>query len=86
LLNNFFRSFTSSKAHIHTEPIELHAFLSSLQNYNLIRFAAYRTGMKLFAVQKRLCLDLVEISELDREFRLLPAGENNLLNLKIRFL
>lgn len=31
--------------------------------------------MKLFAVQKRLCLDLVEISELDREFKSLPAGE-----------
>lgn len=30
--------------------------------------------MKLFALQKRLCLDLIEISELDREFRALPAG------------
>jgi hypothetical protein len=54
--------------------MELQAFLKSLENYNCVRFAAYRTGMKLFAVQKRLCLDLVEISELNREFNSLPAG------------
>jgi hypothetical protein len=70
-----FRSFTSSHVQIHTEPLELHTFLNSLQNYNRIRFSAYRTGMKLFAVQKRLCLDLVEISELANEFNSLPAGK-----------
>jgi hypothetical protein len=54
--------------------MELHEILSSLNNYNAIKFSAYRTGMKLFALQKRLCLDLVDLADLDREFRLLPVG------------
>ncbi|KAI6190921.1 Zinc finger, ZZ type [Aphelenchoides bicaudatus] len=40
-------SFTSSHVQIHNEPMELHAFLESLRNYDCVKFAAYRTGIKL---------------------------------------
>ncbi|KAI6243175.1 Zinc finger, ZZ type [Aphelenchoides fujianensis] len=48
--------------------------LATLRNFNRIRYSAYRAGMKLFALQKRMRLDLVELPDLDRQFRLLPPA------------
>uniref|UniRef100_A0A914XNP1 WW domain-containing protein n=1 Tax=Plectus sambesii TaxID=2011161 RepID=A0A914XNP1_9BILA len=42
--------------------------LLQLCNFNEVKFSAYRTGMKLRALQKRLCLDLVRLEDLDAAF------------------
>ncbi len=42
--------------------------MNSLSDFNEVRYSAYRTGLKLRSVQKRLCLDLVSIDELTRLF------------------
>lgn len=38
--------------------------MKTLAEFNEVRFSAYRTGLKLRTVQKRLCLDLVSIEDL----------------------
>ncbi|EEB13705.1 dystrophin, putative [Pediculus humanus corporis] len=43
----------------HPKMLEL---MTSLSELNEIRFSAYRTAMKLRAVQKRLCLDMIPLS------------------------
>lgn len=45
----------------HPKTTEL---MNSLSEFNEVRFSAYRTGLKLRTVQKRLCLDLVSIEDL----------------------
>ncbi|KAK6042687.1 EF hand [Cooperia oncophora] len=37
-----------------------------LSQFNRVKFIAYRTAMKLRALQKRLCLDLVDIPMLEK--------------------
>lgn len=37
-----------------------------LATFNRVKFIAYRTAMKLRALQKRLCLDLISLDELDK--------------------
>lgn len=39
--------------------------MAELANFNQVKFSAYRTSMKLRAIQKRLCLDLLSLQELD---------------------
>lgn len=39
--------------------------MSSLTELNDIRYSAYRTGMKLRTVQRKLCLDLVTLEDLN---------------------
>ena len=38
--------------------------MSSLTEFNEVRYSAYRTALKLRAVQKRLCLHLISINTL----------------------
>ncbi|CAF1638565.1 unnamed protein product, partial [Adineta ricciae] len=45
----------------HPKILEL---MRSFANFNDIRFSAYRTAMKLRALQKRLCLDLTSLSDI----------------------
>ncbi|GFN77848.1 dystrophin, partial [Plakobranchus ocellatus] len=40
---------------------QLNMFMDALMELNKIRFAAYRTGMKLRMLQKKLCLDMVTL-------------------------
>ncbi|KAK3712462.1 hypothetical protein RRG08_002792 [Elysia crispata] len=40
---------------------QLNAFMDALIELNKIRFSAYRTGMKLRMLQKKLCLDIVTL-------------------------
>ncbi|KIH53223.1 EF hand [Ancylostoma duodenale] len=47
-----------------------------LSQFNRVKFIAYRTAMKLRALQKRLCLDLVDIPMLEKCFSRL-AGLSN---------
>ncbi|KAK6730498.1 hypothetical protein RB195_007138 [Necator americanus] len=47
-----------------------------LSQFNRVKFIAYRTAMKLRALQKRLCLDLVDIPKLEKCFSRL-AGLSN---------
>ncbi|KAG8234825.1 hypothetical protein J437_LFUL015540 [Ladona fulva] len=44
----------------HPKMIEL---VNSLADLNEVRFSAYRTAMKLRTVQKKLCLDLLQLSD-----------------------
>ncbi|KAI6174423.1 Zinc finger, ZZ type [Aphelenchoides besseyi] len=58
--------------------MNINDLLPKLRKFNQIRYSAYRTGMKCFAIQKQLRLDLIELSDLDRQFRLLPPGIHRL--------
>ncbi|XP_066600960.1 dystrophin-like isoform X2 [Prorops nasuta] len=49
----------------HPKMIEL---MSSLADLNEVRFSAYRTAMKLRTVQKRLCLDMLNLSTTLEQF------------------
>ncbi|XP_046399571.1 dystrophin, isoforms A/C/F/G/H-like isoform X4 [Ischnura elegans] len=49
----------------HPKMIEL---VNSLADLNEVRFSAYRTAMKLRTVQKRLCLDLLQLSAAQDSF------------------
>ncbi|CAI2296184.1 unnamed protein product [Caenorhabditis sp. 36 PRJEB53466] len=42
--------------------------LKELSQFNRVKFIAYRTAMKLRALQKRLCLDLVDLPLLEKAF------------------
>ncbi|TKR92162.1 hypothetical protein L596_006870 [Steinernema carpocapsae] len=50
----------------HPHMVEI---LQQLAHFNQVKFCAYRTGMKLRALQKRLCLDLVDLRELEECFK-----------------
>ncbi|VDK87103.1 unnamed protein product, partial [Onchocerca ochengi] len=39
--------------------------MEELTNFNQIKFSAYRTAMKLRSIQKRLCLDLLTLEDVD---------------------
>ncbi|KJH51153.1 zinc finger, ZZ type [Dictyocaulus viviparus] len=47
-----------------------------LSQFNRVKFIAYRTAMKLRALQKRLCLDLVDIPMLEKCFSRLVGLSN----------
>lgn len=47
-----------------------------LAQFNRVKFIAYRTAMKLRALQKRLCLDLIQLPMLEKCFNRL-AGLSN---------
>uniref|UniRef100_A0A1I7XHA0 WW domain-containing protein n=1 Tax=Heterorhabditis bacteriophora TaxID=37862 RepID=A0A1I7XHA0_HETBA len=47
-----------------------------LSQFNRVKFIAYRTAMKLRALQKRLCLDLVDIPMLEKAFNRLTGLSN----------
>ncbi|XP_051175836.1 dystrophin, isoforms A/C/F/G/H isoform X1 [Leptopilina boulardi] len=49
----------------HPKMIEL---MTSLSDLNEVRFSAYRTAMKLRTVQKRLCLDVLSLSNALEQF------------------
>lgn len=51
----------------HPQMIEL---ASCLLQLNEVRFSAYRTALKLRAIQKKLCLDLVTLSAASEAFDL----------------
>ncbi|CAK5089037.1 unnamed protein product [Meloidogyne enterolobii] len=42
--------------------------LESLCSFNQVKFSAYRTAMKLRALQKRLCLDLIDLADLNMQY------------------
>ncbi|CDK13551.1 Dystrophin-1 [Caenorhabditis elegans] len=42
--------------------------VKELSQFNRVKFLAYRTAMKLRALQKRLCLDLVDLTLLEKAF------------------
>ncbi|CAI5438333.1 unnamed protein product [Caenorhabditis angaria] len=42
--------------------------MKELSQFNRVKFLAYRTAMKLRALQKRLCLDLVDLPLLEKAF------------------
>ncbi|CEF68324.1 Discontinuous actin hexagon [Strongyloides ratti] len=42
--------------------------MEQVQTFNQVKFSAYRTAMKLRALQKRLCLDLIDMKQLDKAF------------------
>ncbi|KAL7074907.1 hypothetical protein ACQ4LE_005861, partial [Meloidogyne hapla] len=42
--------------------------LEGLCSFNQVKFSAYRTAMKLRALQKRLCLDLIDLSDLNMQY------------------
>ncbi|VDO37441.1 unnamed protein product [Onchocerca flexuosa] len=46
----------------HPAMIEI---MEELTNFNQIKFSAYRTAMKLRSIQKRLCLDLLTLEDVD---------------------
>ncbi|KAK0429407.1 hypothetical protein QR680_011365 [Steinernema hermaphroditum] len=50
----------------HPHMVEI---LQQLAHFNQVKFCAYRTGMKLRALQKRLCLDLVDLRDLEECFK-----------------
>uniref|UniRef100_F1KRR6 Protein detached n=1 Tax=Ascaris suum TaxID=6253 RepID=F1KRR6_ASCSU len=54
--------------------------MEKLANFNQVKFSAYRTAMKLRAIQKRLCLDLLSLQELDAKLQSLNStwGEQRL--------
>ncbi|GMT26480.1 hypothetical protein PFISCL1PPCAC_17777, partial [Pristionchus fissidentatus] len=50
-----------------------------LATFNRVKFIAYRTAMKLRALQKRLCLDLISLDDMDKAFgRLDLSGEESI--------
>uniref|UniRef100_A0AC35U142 Dystrophin n=1 Tax=Rhabditophanes sp. KR3021 TaxID=114890 RepID=A0AC35U142_9BILA len=49
--------------------------MEQVQTFNQVKFSAYRTAMKLRALQKRLCLDLIEMPELDALFSRMPTTD-----------
>ncbi|VDD91132.1 unnamed protein product [Enterobius vermicularis] len=53
--------------------------LSQLSKFNQVKFSAYRTAMKMRAIQKRLCLDLLGLQELDTQLKFLNATNNDQL-------
>ncbi|XP_076373889.1 LOW QUALITY PROTEIN: dystrophin-like [Tachypleus tridentatus] len=50
------------------EHPKLTDLLDSLSEFNDVKFSAYRTAMKLRAVQRRLCLDLVHLNNIISAF------------------
>ncbi|KAI3422321.1 hypothetical protein GPALN_012844 [Globodera pallida] len=42
--------------------------LEQLCSFNQVKFSAYRTAMKLRALQKRLCLDLIDLADLNVQY------------------
>ncbi|XP_053396069.1 dystrophin-like isoform X7 [Mercenaria mercenaria] len=52
----------------HWDHPEMTQLMEALNDLNNARFAAYRTAMKLRLVQKKLCLDLVEMEAATEEF------------------
>ncbi|PIO60499.1 WW domain protein, partial [Teladorsagia circumcincta] len=57
-----------------------------LSQFNRVKFIAYRTAMKLRALQKRLCLDLVDIPMLEKCFsRLAGLSNEELPGLEVIF-
>ena len=42
--------------------------LEGLCSFNQVKFSAYRTAMKLRALQKRLCLDLIDLAHLNVQY------------------
>ncbi|VDK43703.1 unnamed protein product [Anisakis simplex] len=54
--------------------------MEKLTNFNQVKFSAYRTAMKMRAIQKRLCLDLLSLQELDVKLQSLNSawGEQRL--------
>uniref|UniRef100_A0A0N5ALC9 Nesprin-1 n=1 Tax=Syphacia muris TaxID=451379 RepID=A0A0N5ALC9_9BILA len=53
--------------------------LSQLSKFNQVKFSAYRTAMKMRAIQKRLCLDLLSLQELDTQLNSLSGASNDRL-------
>ncbi|GMR51629.1 hypothetical protein PMAYCL1PPCAC_21824, partial [Pristionchus mayeri] len=53
-----------------------------LATFNRVKFIAYRTAMKLRALQKRLCLDLISLDELDKAFDRLDLSSEESISLE----
>ncbi|KAL3998482.1 EF hand family protein [Acanthocheilonema viteae] len=47
--------------------------MEELTTFNQVKFSAYRTAMKLRAVQKRLCLDLITLEDVDSKLQTLNS-------------
>uniref|UniRef100_A0A915Q5I9 RNA helicase n=1 Tax=Setaria digitata TaxID=48799 RepID=A0A915Q5I9_9BILA len=47
--------------------------MEELTTFNQVKFSAYRTAMKLRAVQKRLCLDLLTLEDVDSKLQTLNS-------------
>ncbi|KAI1731518.1 EF hand domain-containing protein [Ditylenchus destructor] len=58
--------------------------LEQLATFNQVKFSAYRTAMKLRALQKRLCLDLIELVELDESLERLDKDYTNITEDRLR--
>ncbi|CAD5206423.1 unnamed protein product [Bursaphelenchus okinawaensis] len=59
----------------HPSMVEI---FEKLCNFNQVKFSAYRTAMKLRALQKHMCLDLIDLPSLDQalhKFRNAPLDE-----------
>ncbi|CAD5227922.1 unnamed protein product [Bursaphelenchus okinawaensis] len=70
---------------IQFEPECLRDLLDCLRNYNRIRFSNYRTAMKVWAVQKRLNFDLIDLAHVDILFKQLQLKNSGDLNLDDQF-
>lgn len=57
--------------------------MASLTEFNEVRYSAYRTALKLRTVQRRLCLDLVQLENLVNVFDQhgLRAQNDRLINV-----
>uniref|UniRef100_A0A0N4ZFM9 Dystrophin n=1 Tax=Parastrongyloides trichosuri TaxID=131310 RepID=A0A0N4ZFM9_PARTI len=49
--------------------------MEQVQTFNQVKFSAYRTAMKLRALQKRLCLDLIDMKQLDKVFEKITSTD-----------
>uniref|UniRef100_A0A0N5BAQ1 Dystrophin n=1 Tax=Strongyloides papillosus TaxID=174720 RepID=A0A0N5BAQ1_STREA len=49
--------------------------MEQVQTFNQVKFSAYRTAMKLRALQKRLCLDLIDMKQLDKAFEKIASTD-----------
>uniref|UniRef100_A0A1I7SB28 ZZ-type domain-containing protein n=1 Tax=Bursaphelenchus xylophilus TaxID=6326 RepID=A0A1I7SB28_BURXY len=67
------------------EPECLRDLLDCLRNYNRIKFSNYRTAMKVWAVQKRLNFDLIDLAHVDLLFRQLLLKNHGDLSIDEQF-